>query len=256
MHSSNPALRPDRNATRLPATVGLLTIALFSGAHAHAAVNPGNSVQPLASIQSAVEAFVKGAHSGDATLGVEVRALDDRLRLPACTNPLQTSWSPGSRDTGQVTVRVQCLAPKPWQLHVQADVTRDTTVWVLKRAVQRGDQLTATRVEAQQVTLGRDLALASRSGSPVNALDPWLGFVFRQAGQPGQLLTQSMLEPQTLVTRGEKVRIRHRSSGLRIEASGVALADGALDDRIQIKNPNSGKVIDAIVAARGIVNPL
>ncbi len=239
----------------VPGRVALGTALCLLAAGVHA-VAGGDAIQSLESIQASVERFVSQVHANDATLGVKVRTLDDRLRLPECATALEAAWSPGSRDTGSVTVLVRCPAPRPWQLHVQADVTRDASVWVLRRAVQRSEQLSATLVEQRRVTLGRDLALASRSGTPVDALEPWLGFAFRQAAQPGQLLTQRMLEPRTLVSRGEKVRIRHRGSGLRIEAAGVALADGVLDERIQIRNPNSGKVVEAVVAAPGVVNPL
>ena len=227
-----------------------------SALSAPAAVADSAAIQSLAAIQSTVATFVRQVHQDDTSLTVSVRTLDQRLRLPACESPLDAQWSPGSRDTGQVTVRVACQSAKPWQLHVQANVSREATVWVLTRAAERNAVLDASMVKSQTVTLGRGLTTASRSGTPVSELQAWLGFAFRQSAQPGQLLTQRMLVPQTLVSRGDSVRIRDHRAGLQVEMAGTALGNGSLDQRIQIKNPASGKVIDATVIARGVVNPI
>jgi flagella basal body P-ring formation protein FlgA len=231
-----------------------LWLALILAGVCSTSVAGAEQAQPLQSIESAVKEFLRSERIGDATVAVTVRAMDSRLRLPACASGLDANWSPGSHMLGRVTVKISCTTPKPWQVHVQATVSRESTVWVLSRAVQRGDVLSAEMLEQQVITLGLENSHNSRSGAPVQSISTWLGYEFSRATGPGRLLTENMLVPRKLVSRGEEVRIQHRSNGLRLQTSGIALSDGTLDQRVQVRNKNSGKIIDAIVVSRGKVD--
>jgi hypothetical protein len=75
------------------------------------------AIQPLESIVSAasqrLHAEADANWRGDDAVKVEISVgrLDGRLRLPACTMPLETELPPGARPHGAVAVGVRCTAP-------------------------------------------------------------------------------------------------------------------------------------------------
>lgn len=210
--------------------------------------------QSLPTIEAAVEGFIQTHHESSAT--VKVKALDSRLRLPLCDVPLSADWSPGSGTIGRVTVHVACDSDVSWRIHVQATVTREELVWVLSRRVKRGDVLDTEMLEQRTVVLGDGGRRRGRATDPVSDTGPVLGFEFSRAVSAGEPLSEQMLAPRKLVMKGETVLLRYQEPGLDLQTQGVAIADGANDERIQVRNEASGKLVEAIVAGRGVVDAL
>ena len=50
-------------------------------------------------------------------------ALDSRLRLARCEQPLNAFAAPGGKLSGKITVGVRCDGPKPWSLYVPVQVS-------------------------------------------------------------------------------------------------------------------------------------
>jgi flagella basal body P-ring formation protein FlgA len=62
-----------------------------------------------------------------------------------------------------------------------------------------------------------------------------------------------MLKQANLIDKGEKVLIRHHSSGLELQTQGIALEAAIARQRLQVRNASSGKVVEAIAVAPGQV---
>ena len=213
-------------------------------------------IQPLHTIQHAVESFVLSEQDGENVVSVTVKDLDRRLRLAYCHDELEAKWSPGGRTFGRVTVQVQCASPKPWRVHVQATITMEALVWTLSRGVRRGDVLERDLLENKKVTLGANHKAITSLGTPIVDLEPWLGFVFAQRVNAGKVISERMLKPAKLVSKGQAVVIRHRSNGLELQTRGTALRDAGAREQTQVRNTSSGKIIDVIVIAPGVVDIL
>lgn len=213
-------------------------------------------VQPLNSIRQSVEKFILASQSGGQQVDVQVKALDQRLRLAYCLDHLDTTWSPGSRSLGRVTVQVACASPRPWRVHVQATVTMQGEVWTLARGMRRGEILNRDALVRQEVTLGANNTAFTSLGTPIVDIEPWLGFTFTQRVNAGKVLNERMLKPPKLVSKGEAVVIRHLSRGLELRTRGVALSDAGARQQTQVRNSSSGKIIDVVVVAEGIVEIL
>ncbi len=211
------------------------------------------SIQSLVDIETAVTKFVLSQQVLPDKTSVQVRSLDARLRLTQCGEELQTQWSPGSRSIGRVTVQTLCNGPTPWRVHVQATVTLEGYVWALGRSVQRGDVLNKTLLTKKKVVLGRNNIALTASGNPIIDIEPWLGYAFAQPVAVGKILTDRVLKRSNLINKGEKVTIRHQSLGLELRTFGVALDSGTMDQRLQVRNSSSGKVVEVVVVARGLV---
>ena len=213
-------------------------------------------IQPLLSISTAVEDFIFSRAETPDGLSVTVKQIDSRLRLAQCDAPLSSTWSPGSRTLGRVTVQVACSGPRPWRVHVQATVTMQGMVWILSRGVRRDETLDQNLLIRQEMTIGDGNAAYRSLGTPVTDIKPWLGFAFTQRVSAGKVLNEQMLKPARLVNKGDAVVIQHKASGLKILTRGVALHNAGNAEQTQVRNASSGKIVDVVVVAPGTVETL
>ncbi|MCP5089573.1 MAG: flagellar basal body P-ring formation protein FlgA, partial [Gammaproteobacteria bacterium] len=63
----------------------------------------------------------------------------------------------------------------------------------------------------------------------------------------GRILTPAMLRADATIRKGQAVTLIINSGGINVQMSGKALMDGALNQRIQVENTNSGRVVEGIV---------
>jgi flagella basal body P-ring formation protein FlgA len=213
-------------------------------------------IHSLDDIEASVRDFVVWEQSDSDGVNVQVNSLDKRLRLAKCSDRLQTFWSPGSRRYGRVTVQVACEGPKSWRIHVQSTVTYEGTVWVLGKGVRRGEILKQSDLEQKVITVGANNHAFRNVADPVKNLDRWLGYEFSKRVTAGTVLDEGMLAPAKIVNKGEPVLIVYETVGLQLQTKGVALSEGAKGSPIKIRNTSSGKTVDAIVLARGLVQLL
>lgn len=213
-------------------------------------------IHPLEDIEISVREFVTREQTDAEGVNVQVNSLDKRLRLAKCSNQLETFWSPGSRRYGRVTVQVACEGPKSWRIHVQSTVTYEGSVWVLGKGVRRGEILDQSDLEKKVITVGANNHAFRNVLDPVRNLDRWLGYEFSKRVTAGTVLDESMLVQARIVNKGEPVLIVYETVGLQLQAKGVALSEGAKGSPVQVRNTSSGKTVDAIVLARGLVQLL
>ncbi len=87
----------------------------------------------------------------------------------------------------------------------------------------------------------------------VASRDDLIGKVARRTLLPGRLIVRNTVGEPDLVQKGKIIPIHFEQGPLMITASVLALQSGALNDTIQVRNIDSGKVIVATVAADGSV---
>jgi flagella basal body P-ring formation protein FlgA len=85
----------------------------------------------------------------------------------------------------------------------------------------------------------------------VASRDELVGKVARRTLLPGHLIARNMVGEPDLVHKGKIIPIRYEQGPLTITTSVLALQSGAINDMIQVRNIDSGKVIVATVAADG-----
>lgn len=245
---TNPS--PPRRARPAGACANFLTLAMLAAALLwQPAVAWAQSWQSLEAIRTAVRDFLiaqPAERRGE--LQVEVDVLDTRLRLTACPpQRLEAFLAPGTRLAGRMTVGVRCTAAAAWSLYIPVRVRRLGEVVVARRALAKGQILTPD-----------DLALERRDlfalpGAPLAEPSRAVGQTVRQPLAAGTVLQPTMLVAPRLVRRGDLVTIQAEAGAVNVRASGIALADGAAGDRIRVRNALTKKVIQATVAAAGLV---
>ncbi|MFK7886240.1 MAG: flagellar basal body P-ring formation chaperone FlgA [Gammaproteobacteria bacterium] len=178
---------------------------------------------------------------------LSARDVDPRLRLRRCSEPLEAYLPPGATLTRGGVVGVRCSAPVGWKIFVPVGVARHALVARTTRALPAGHRLTANDVEWVRKTLNATDAVL------IKKRDQAVGKILRQPSAVGQVIRSSMLRAPFAIRRGERVTLAVSNNGLAIRMRGEALANAALGQRIQARNDSSGRVVEGVVRAQGVI---
>jgi flagellar basal body P-ring formation protein FlgA len=182
-----------------------------------------------------------------AAVTLKAAALDARLRLPACPVALESFAQPPRGSQARALVRVSCASGTPWSLNVPVEIHRELDVLVLRRAVARGEILTAADVVAQKrVSMG----LASPY---VGRIEDLAGRMTRRPLPEGTPVTAEALSAALLIKRGQTVTLTASTGGIQVRAPGRALADAAASQRLRVQNLDSLKVVEGVAESDGVV---
>ena len=214
-----------------------------------AAVSPASAqaVHNVSSIESQVKGFVATHLDAEQDTEFTLGRLDPRLRLTACASTLEMRFRREPATGGANAVEVRCVGERPWSLYVTVDISRYAQVLVTTRALTRGSVIAAG-----------DVSLARRriNGTRMDYLsDPTtaVGRVAARAIGADQMLGTSNVMLPRLVKRGDEVIIASGGSAINVQVKGQALKDGALGDRVSVRNLNSKRVVEGVVNANGMV---
>lgn len=217
------------------------------------------SLPAFAQVQSVREQALQQAQQwvagqlGRPAAQVQFAALDERVQLRPCAQPLVFDWPFSSRET----LRVRCAASAGgWQLYLRlADgssvraAAADTpaavgkrAVLVAKRALARGTLLQADMLELADVPLGPSL---------VSPLDNPMQLVHAEllrdtaAGAPIQAHD---VRRAVLVKQGQMAVLSvGKGQGFEIAVRVEVLQDGRMGEQVRLKNPDSGKALSGVV---------
>lgn len=219
-------------STRPPACFALLLVLAVTviGANAHAA----DFTPPDAIRDAALAAVGADASTAEATV-------DSRLRMAACTQPLQAV--PVSRRS----VQVRCVDAPGWQMFVPVRVRDVREVAVLKDAVKAGQVITADDITVQR----RDMADAQGAGFA----DPTelVGQVARHGLAPGDAPTRGDVATGELLRRGDPVVLLSRIGGVEVRVAGRVLGQPGAGGTVSVENTESRRVVRGRVVGAGVV---
>lgn len=178
---------------------------------------------------------------------VSTSPLDRRLRLSQCDQPLETYESPNGLRAGRSVVGVRCNGSKPWKLYVPVKIAVLREVLVNKTPLRRGQLIKPKDLEKTQ----RDVATLHKGY--YTQTKELTGLRAKRAIKPGSVLTAGMFAQDKIVRRGSQVEILARSSSLSVRMRGKAMANGAIGERIKVKNLTSGREVTGTIIEPGVV---
>src|SRR5688572_18126125 len=182
---------------RLTLPSALLALMCSLATRAQAPVAAPESLQPVAVIRAAAEAGARQViDPALQDVKLSTVSLDPRLRLAACGRKLDTFANAPRGAQSRVTVRVSCPSPA-WTLNVPVEMRRSHPVLVLRRAVGRGETLTAADVTVNQ------RELAGLSSPYVARPEELTGRLTRRPIPEGTALTADSLSTALLIKRGQ-----------------------------------------------------
>ncbi len=206
----------------------------------------GPDFQPVADIQAAAESQARQLADGDDVV-VHAVGLDARLRLPLCRSALESFAPVGMRPGRNMTVGVRCPETGSWSLYVPVTLSISRQVVVAAQTLRSGDTLTAATLSLSE----RDIS--SLPYGYYQHVDAVVGQVLKRSISANQVIVPSALTRAKLISRGQSVTLLNRLGGIEIRARGRALVDGAANERIQVRNDSSGRIIEGIVKSADIV---
>jgi flagella basal body P-ring formation protein FlgA len=203
--------------------------------------------QSLDSIYGFVKETIEQSVKTSAEYEISVLPLDDQLKLPECTRPLEVFKATDLIKAGRATIGVRCNADKKWSIFASAVIKVYEHVVILTQAVQRGEIITAQHlaIEKRDVSKCRGdfIVQTEQVENKQAARNLPAGFI---------LGARSFVEPP-MVKRKDKITISSAQPGFAIQMSGIAMMDGVKGQLIKVKNENSGRIVGGTVIEPGLV---
>ncbi|HEX4024362.1 MAG TPA: flagellar basal body P-ring formation chaperone FlgA [Steroidobacteraceae bacterium] len=216
--------------------------ALTRASSAAAGTDPAAAGTDLRSIARAAEGAVRAqAGAAQSGLSLTLAPLDPRLRLPACSRPLEAFITGGGQVQYQTTVGVRCTGSVHWTIYTSVTVESLAQVLIARYALPRDAALAAADF---QVQTRRVPGLLSGYLTDPAAL---AGQRLARPLRAGDALGIDALAPAFLIHRGQQVVLVAHSPGIDVRMAGIALADGRIADRIQVRNLSSQRVVEGVV---------
>lgn len=202
--------------------------------------------QKMSVVLKVVESYVKSeTEMLPGEVIISQGKIDNRITLPKCLK-LEAFTPTGSRLWGSTSVGVRCNSPSSWTIYVQINIQVMTDVMHVARPLTRGTPLVAEDVKLQRVNL------TQMPEGIFTELSQVIGKVPLSSLSSGQLLRQSALRLPHVILRGQKVILHIQGQGFSVSSEGLALADAAEGQVVQVRN-DSGRVISGIARDDGIV---
>jgi flagella basal body P-ring formation protein FlgA len=234
-----------------PAAIAMtrcLPLLLSIAATAMSNVASASTIQSLDAVREAATTFVrKRLPPSTGTYHVMAGALDPRLRLSACTQPLEAFTSSSNFASAHATVGVRCKAPQTWTVYIPVTIESEAPVLVLRHGAARGAQLSAADVELQ---VRRLPGVGSRYVADLTSLK---GRRLKRSLPAGVPLTPDVLVQEVVVRRGQRVILLAATDHFEIRAQGIALSDGHAAERIRVQNDSSRKIVEGVVESADVV---
>ncbi len=226
--------------------LGLGCALAATGAWAHTAPDPANDAADAA--RTAAEQAVRSHFSAPGSrIEVSSVPLNARLALTPCTLPLQARLAPNATTTPRVLVNVSCPQGEGWKARVTVKLQVFRNVLVAARPLQRGDGLGAADVRSAEHDITR------LGYGYVEDIKQVAGRSLSRALAAGSVLTPAALGGRRMVRAGDHVQMIARIDGIEVRAAGIALGSGDNGARLRVRNGSSGKIIDGMVSAPGVV---
>ncbi|QFI36556.1 flagellar basal body P-ring formation protein FlgA [Moritella marina ATCC 15381] len=197
-------------------------------------------------LEEFAESFIKAQlfSNENERVSIEVTKIDRRITVTQCEGNMAAELVGNKSLQRSATVRIRCDNTDNWQLHVPVKIIRLVPVVVSNRPLSKGSLLTKNNTKIDYMN-----RVLLRSGYISD-----LAFVNR-ARLKRQLSSGQMISTRDicLVCKGESVTITSSVGNLTVKTAGVALSNGVLGDKINVRNTKSKRIVSGIVQAAGII---
>jgi len=185
------------------------------------------------------------AEMTDRRVEIDISAIDPRLNLSVCEQPLIASINQSQRPIGRINVKVDCQGESPWSKYVPVSIKVYEKVLMTTRPIARGETLTADDLAMEETDIS--LLRYSYLQSPALAI----GMESKRSLPANSTIVQEALVAPTLVNRGDSVVLSAKSGSVEIRQQGVAMQSGELGKRINVRNTNSDQIVQAVITGLG-----
>ncbi len=207
-----------------------------------------DDAHPLDDIRDSASRFVQAnmASTGQDVV-IEAGKLDPRLRLPACPHALNAAMPFSGQTSHNTVVAISCEGERPWSIHVPVNVQVFRDILVTTRPLARNSALKESDISMKRTDISQ------LSGGYIISKDAALGLLTTRPMQMGQPLMLNMLKAATIIRRGQSITMLARQNSFEVRSTGESLMDGAVGDRIKVRNRRSKRIVEGVIAKNGTV---
>ena len=208
-----------------------------------------SGTQNLNQIRQAAEqaASINFNENNRIRIEAQTSPLDPRLTLAACSEPLETFFPNQKSLTNRVSVGIRCTAPRSWTLFVPVQIRRYAVVASATRHLAKNQIVSKNDIQMVERELGQ---LSNRY---IDKPELAIGYQVKRPVRAGHIIRSSALKPPILIHKGDKVPIVSQNQAFEIRVQGEALHDGAIGDRIRVKNTSSNRTVEGTISPEGMV---
>lgn len=170
---------------------------------------------------------------------VLVNKIDPRIRINPCKQALAVNL-PEQNNARNLNVKVFCSDSTPWHLYVPVRVSVMLPVVVAKFKMDKDTVLDSNNLDIKYIDQYK------LRGQPVSSIEEVIGARTKRSLMTGKFISKKSL---CFVCKGDPVTIIAQSNDFAIKTNGTAMQDGAIGEKIRIKNNRSGRVINGQVNA-------
>lgn len=174
-----------------------------------------------------------------------VGALDNRLSVGACSQPLTIESKDTATPNSRINLQISCQQAESWSIYLPVELSMHRSVVVSVKPLTHG-----STVGAGDVRLA-DYDISQINGQYLSSLDEAVGKDVKRPIAAGAPILQQQLLPPLMVRRGEAVMISAASTIVAVKSAGIALTDGRLGEQIRIKNQSSTRIVNARITGPG-----
>ncbi len=185
-----------------------------------------------------------------AKVDIKVGALDSRLHLTQCDQPLTLNLQDPSNNGGNINVQVVCPGTSRWTILVPAQAIVFRPMAVASRNLQRGELISTEDVGVEVLDMSQ-----YRQGYSSKPEDI-IGKELRYPVNKGDAFRSSALNTQLAIKRGDDVSVEAIAGTIRVVTTGTAVSDGRIGQQIKIKNNQSARILSAKVLGPGKVQSI
>lgn len=131
---------------------------------------------------------------------------------------------------------------------VGIDIDAKQKVWLAKRAISEGEQLTW-----QDFIEGQDNAFTSASPVAQRVASSAQTWRATQALQKGQVLLKAMMAKDGSILRGDRVRVISVLPGIKVESVGIALRNAAVGQKLELRLQHNNELVTGRVREDGVM---
>lgn len=213
-------------------------------------VRRASQIVDPSSVREAVERVVLSELKATGAAARLVRLdLPSLIEVPAGATEVRASTGTGRNLFVPFTVSIEIWAEGRLlrRLNATAQVEAFASVLVVSRDLPRGVRVREEDVRVEPRRLNQPLSYYLRDAKALR------GVAVRRALARGEALMTDNLIAEMIVKPGDSVRIIGQSGSLYIEVKGEARSAGRVGDRIQVRNTQSGILLQATVEDEGLV---
>lgn len=229
-----------------------ILIGLFSSSSLLSVVVKATNHQDLGAIQEAVKIHVESQQSSlygdsiaDSDIEIHVGRIDPRLKLSNCQDNLSLAMQSNNYGNRNVSVKVNCSTGSQWSIFIPVSIDIYRNITVSNTILNKGDIIDADLLALQRVNT------SSLSQNYVEDKTRLIGMEVRRRIQAGTIIKLSDVKKTNLVLKGDSVELSYRTNTMTVSATGKALTNGYLGQRIRVLNTGSKRIVDAKVVAYG-----